>query len=102
MSSELLASRRMMAIVEEISERYANRLIIFDSPPLLATSEPVMLARHAGQIVLVVEADKTSRTTVRAALDMLGARQNVSLILNKNRLSLGSDEFGTYYSKYYG
>src|SRR5215470_4510054 len=65
MSSELLSSRRMIAIVEEISQRYGDRVIIFDAPPLLATSEPVMLARHAGQIILIVEVDQTSRASLR-------------------------------------
>src|SRR5262249_23454599 len=66
--SELLASARMARFVTDLSRRYPNRIIIFDSPPVLARTEPIVLAKHVGQVVLVVEAERTSRTAVDEAL----------------------------------
>ena len=68
MSTELLASERMRRLTQDISTRYRDRIIIFDTPPVLATSEPTALATHVGQVVFVVEANKTSRVAVQQAL----------------------------------
>src|SRR5206468_7896557 len=56
-STELLASEQMAALLRELSSRYPDRIIIFDSPPLLATTEARVLATHMGQIVMVVAAN---------------------------------------------
>src|SRR5579859_1128088 len=67
-ATELLASDAMRMLLRELAERYNNRIIIFDSPPLLAASEADVLASQMGQIVMVVEAGKTSEAVLRAAL----------------------------------
>src|SRR5579872_440465 len=48
--TELLASKRMADFVNDVSQRYADRIVIFDSPPVLARSEPIVLTRHVGQV----------------------------------------------------
>jgi len=60
-STELLASEQMASLLRELSSHYSDRIIIFDSPPLLATTEARVLATHMGQIVMVVAADATSQ-----------------------------------------
>ncbi|MFQ5534413.1 MAG: XrtA-associated tyrosine autokinase [Sphingomonadales bacterium] len=102
LTTELLASDRMRDIADEIVMRYPDRLIIFDSPPVLASSAPGTLASFVGQILFVVEADKTTASQVKAALMQINACENVSLILNKNRLASGSEMFASYYTQYYG
>ena len=61
-STELLASESMSQLVQELAQRYPDRVVLFDSPPLLATSEAVVLAGLMGQVVMVVEANKTTRS----------------------------------------
>lgn len=100
LAPEILSSNRAKAIAEEIAWRYSDRIVICDSPPLLATAEPGILIRYAGQIVVVVEADKTSQAALQAALDVIGPDADVSLILNKVRFRFGSQEFGSYYQSY--
>jgi len=51
----------MTRFVNDIAKRYADRIILFDSPPVLARSEAMVLAQHVGQVVFVVEAERTSR-----------------------------------------
>ena len=81
-ATELLASGAMGMLLQGLSARDPNRIIIFDSPPLLAASEAAALASQVGQIVVVVEAGKTTEAMLKSALDRLEA--NVAgLILNK-------------------
>lgn len=101
MAPELLASERMRTIMDELASRYSDRIIIFDSPPLLATSEPTVLARQVGQIIFVVEAERTSEVGVRTALGLIADCPEVAMVLNKSRSVLGTHSFGSYYS-YYG
>ena len=99
-SSELIASARMSRFIEEVAKRYADRIIIFDSPPVLARSEPLVLAQHAGQIILVVEAERTSRTAILEAVNLLGQNRIAGVILNKAPTVAVVDQFGERYSRY--
>jgi len=99
-SSELLASGRMARFVDDVSRRYADRIIIFDSPPVLARSEPIVLAKHVGQVVFVVEAERTSRTAVDEAIALLGPERIGGIVLNKAPSLPTSDGFGQHYRQY--
>ena len=66
-----------------MATRYPDRIIIFDSPPLLVTTESRVLASYMGQIVMVVEAGKTPREAVREALATIAANEIIGLVLNK-------------------
>lgn len=101
-ANELFASARMAEFIDEVAKRYHDRMIIFDSPPLLARSEPSVLATHMGQVVFVIEAESTSENAIREALGLLGGHKNVGLVLNKVQSLYGGERFGQYYSKYYG
>jgi exopolysaccharide/PEP-CTERM locus tyrosine autokinase len=90
-ATELLASSTMSALVCEIAHRYPDRIVIFDSPPLLLTSEARVLAAHMGQIAVVVEAEETTQRTVMDALAKLEGFNNVNLIYNKTRDLPGID-----------
>jgi protein-tyrosine kinase len=96
---ELLSSKRMAALLTEMTQRYADRFIIFDAPPCLASSEPSILADLVGQIVFVVEAHKTEREEIEAALRLISGCSNISLLLNKAD-TRNLEEFGSY-SAYY-
>jgi protein-tyrosine kinase len=96
-ATEVLASDAMYALTQELSERYPDRVIIFDSPPLLATSESRVLATLMGQVLVVVESVKTTQAMLNEALSHLNSDQQViGLLLNKVR-GKGS---GAYYSSY--
>jgi protein-tyrosine kinase len=82
-ATELLASDAMRALLQEMAERYHDRIIILDSPPLLAASEAGALASQMGQIVMVVEAGKTSEAALKAALDRIESSNVAGLLLNK-------------------
>jgi len=96
-ATELLASSTMSSLVNEIAHRYPDRVIIFDSPPLLLTSESRVLAGHMGQIVMVVEAQGTTQHAVKEALRQLEGCSNVNLIYNKARDIPGIEETYDYH-----
>lgn len=100
-STELLASDRMNLFADEISERYKDRIIIFDSPPLLLTTQSLVLAQIAGQIVLVVEAETTPQNVVSQSVSKLANCDVVITLLNKTRkepdlygLNIGYGKYG--------
>lgn len=95
-STELLASQDMLRLVDELAGRYADRVVIFDAPPLLLTSEAVVLSGLMGQMVFVVLADRTPRAVVRDALSLLDANKPIGLVLNKTRRVPG-DSYGYGY-----
>ena len=98
-ATELLASDAMTALVEEMGRRYPDRVIIFDSPPLLLTTESRVLATHMGQIVMVVQAEKTLQSQVRHALTTIEACPVKMLVLNQAR---GGDQAAYGYGYGYG
>ncbi|MEX0758940.1 MAG: AAA family ATPase [Tistlia sp.] len=80
--TDLFGSPAMTRLLEELSNRYPDRLILFDAPPILATHDPMVLSKQIQQILMVVEAGKTTEATIRTALDVLGHRDRLSLVLN--------------------
>jgi len=99
-ATDLFGSEDMRRLVTDIASRYTDRIIIFDAPPLLASTEPVALAEHAGQVVMVIDAERTSRTAINSALDLLETEQNVNLVLNKTTVKNRTEQFGSYYEAY--
>lgn len=96
-ATELLASQSMSALLDEIANRYPDRIVIFDSPPLLLTSESRVLASQMGQIVLVVEAESTTQNAVKEVLRQLKSCSNINLIYNKAKTLSNGDYYGQYY-----
>jgi protein-tyrosine kinase len=96
-ATELLASQTMHTFVTEVANRYPDRIVIFDSPPLLLTSEAQVLASYMGQIALVVESETTTQHAVKESLRQLEGCSNVSIIYNKTREFPGIEETYDYH-----
>lgn len=96
-ATELLASESMQRLVDELASRYPDRILVFDAPPLLSSTESRVLATHMGQILLVVEADRTPQASVKQALMAIEQCPVVMTVLNK----IERAESGSYYG-YYG
>ncbi len=100
-ATELLASDAMIQLLDEMASRYADRIIIFDSPPLLVTTESRVLASHMGQIVIVVEAEKTTLSTVKQALSTIETCPVRMTLLNKGARASVGNYYGYYgYGRY--
>ncbi len=93
-STEILASSAMKQFMAEVSSRYKDRVIIIDSPPLLAATQGEVLASLVGQVIMVVESDKTPQHVVKEAVEKLSSCEVVGCVLNKSRKGFG---MGYYY-----
>ncbi|OQW73826.1 MAG: exopolysaccharide biosynthesis protein [Proteobacteria bacterium ST_bin13] len=95
--TELLASDRTPALLQQLLDADPRRIVIFDSPPALAASPAATLALHVGQIMLVVRADKTSEGDLREAVGLLDGCAHIQLVLNSVAYAPGGRRFGSYY-----
>lgn len=102
-ATELLASDAMVKLVDDMAKRYSDRVIIFDSPPLLLTTEARVLATHMGQIVVVVRAGVTLQSDVKQALATIEECQVKLMLLNQaTSLFKGTAPYGYGYGYGYG
>jgi receptor protein-tyrosine kinase len=98
-SPVLFSSQEMIRLIQNLGRRYADRLLVLDAPPCLSTSDPAVLAPVVGQILFVVEAERTQRGEIEASLDLLQACPTIALVLNKQQVS-SRYTFGAYSSYY--
>jgi protein-tyrosine kinase len=92
---ELFSSNQMAVVMAEMTRRFADRYIIIDTPPCMASSDAAALAPLVGQIVFIVEAGHTQQMEIEASLSMLSACSRISLLLNKSD-TLSGEHFGSY------
>lgn len=100
LTAELFGSLRMQYVLEELGGRDRRRLLVFDSSPLLVTSESQALVAHMGQIVMVVAAARTPRHAVSTALQNVNDSQYVGMVLNMSRLPATENYYDSYYGQY--
>jgi protein-tyrosine kinase len=79
---ELIGSNKMKSLVADLKARYADRYIILDSSPLLATTEPSVLNEMADGILLVIKSGDTPRESVQQALKLLDKKKIIGVVLN--------------------
>lgn len=101
-ATELLASNRMESVARSLANIADQPIVIFDSPPLLQTSEASVVATLAGQVLVVVRAGQTSQQAVLSALGMLGGERAVNLVLNQATESGNDYNYGHEYGYGYG
>jgi protein-tyrosine kinase len=93
-ATELLSSMRMREIVRLLAPRGGRRIALFDSPPLLMSTESHALAAHVAQVVLVVRADVTPQKAVLQAIDALGEGKQIGLVLNQSNTAAEVNYYG--------
>jgi len=97
--TELLASARTETLLAQLEAGAPGRILILDSPPVLAASPAAVLAGHVGQTIMVVRADETLESALRDAIGLMGACPHIQLLLNGVKYSPGGRRFGTYYGQ---
>src|SRR6516225_2970685 len=97
---ELFSSNKMTMLMAEMTRKFADRYIIIDTPPCMASSDAAALAPVVGQIVFIVEAHHTQLVEIEASLSMLSGCPRISLLLNKSDTTAG-EHFGSYKYYYY-
>lgn len=97
--TEYLASARTEELLRRLTEGRPDRIILFDSPPLLAASPAAVLASHAALALLVVRADRTAESALRDAASLLKGGPQVQLLLNGVRFARSGRRFGSYHAQ---
>lgn len=96
-SAELLASAQMEVLCKRLSSGNAQRIVIFDSSPLLLTAEAPILSGHVGQVVMVVQANKTLQQAVMQSISKLDPSKAIGLVLNRADRSGDGHSYGYGY-----
>lgn len=92
---ELLTGRGPNLLLGELAQRYPEHVIVMDSAPCLASTDPVALAPLASEVVFVVEAEHTQQGEIETSLGLLSGCRKISLLLNKAPVG-ASEHFGSY------
>jgi len=104
---ELIGSNKMKSLVQDLKARYDDRFIIFDSSPILPTTEPSVLNKMVDGIIMVIMSGKTPRESVTQAIKVLDKEKILGIVLNNLefktnamiRKHFGSDRY--YYNYNY-
>lgn len=96
LASELLSSDTMMKLIADLSNRYPERIIVMDCPPIMQTTEAAILVDHAGQIVFVVSEEQTRQGVVVQALRLIDNEKKVGVLLNKSTTRFGHYDYYNY------
>jgi exopolysaccharide/PEP-CTERM locus tyrosine autokinase len=99
--AELLSSGKMSALLQEVYERYGDRMIIIDTPPPQLTAETKALSGKVDGIILVIKYGSTPRDSVTELIARLGEKKIIGSIINNFDLR-SSGYYGKYFDKYYG
>ncbi|HED16875.1 MAG TPA: chromosome partitioning ATPase [Gammaproteobacteria bacterium] len=94
--TELLASSRMAMITEELSRRYPDRIILFDTPPVLAATETASIMHHMGQVIVVVESSRTPTDVIKSCIAHIDDDKVIGMVLNKSRFHGKTGYYGGY------
>jgi protein-tyrosine kinase len=95
-ATEMLASSSMAQLLDELANKYSDRVIVFDTPPLLSTTESLALASNMGQVVMVVEAYRTQVQLIKQAFAAVETHPVVMSMLNKYNGPRSGEGYGYY------
>jgi len=94
--AEYLASGATADVLDRLTMGVPDRIVIFDTPPALAAAPAAELAKHVGQVVLVARADRTGRSALEDACQLLSSCSDIKLLLNAANFSPSGRRFGNY------
>ena len=101
-SAELLAQEKMRLMLDEIQTIFPNHTVIIDSPPVLATSDPMVLSRQVDGVMMIIRAGKTPKEYLSKALGALNSGRVLGIVLNGADYGLGSKYYYYYSSNGHG
>lgn len=101
-ASELLAKEKMRRLIEEVHSEFPGHMVVIDSPPVLATPDPMVLSRFVDGVIMVIRAGKTPKDYLAKALSSFSSSKILGIVLNGADLGLGSKYYYYYSSNGHG
>jgi len=101
-ASELLAKDKMRRMIEEVHAEFPGHMVVIDSPPVLATPDPLVLSRLVDGVIMVIRARKTPKDYLAKALSAFSTNKILGIVLNGADLGIGSKYYYYYSSNGHG
>ena len=98
--AELVGSEKMRNLIKTVQSQYANRYIIIDSPPIMSTTEPIILSEMVDGVIVVVHAGKTPRDLVQRSIESINKEKILGIVVNQIEAKPSSYYYKRYYHYY--
>lgn len=86
-SSEVLSSRKVTGLITEFRDRYAERIVIFDLPPLLGTDDAMIMLSQVDCVLVVVGNGMVSKTDLTESMRYVDTNKLLGTVLNKAKIT---------------
>lgn len=81
-TAEIISSPRMTALARELKSRYLDRIVIYDMPPLLTSSDTLGFLPNVDAVLLVARCGQTTKVELERSASLLGNKAIVGTLLN--------------------
>ena len=98
--AELIGSRKMKELIKDLRQNGDDQFVLIDSPPVLSTSEPLLLSELVDGVILVVMAGQVPKAAVRRVIDTLGREKIIGIVFNQKNLKPSKHYYDRYYRYY--
>ena len=95
-SSEVLSSRKVSNLITEFRERYPERIVIFDLPPLLGSDDAMIMLKQVDCVLVVVGNGMVSKTDLEESMRYVDQDKLLGTILNKAKISQSQKGYYEY------
>jgi capsular exopolysaccharide synthesis family protein len=95
--SEIIGSKKMKELLKSLHELFEDAYIVIDSPPILATPEPILLSNLVDGVIMVVKADHTPKGAVRKAIGLIGREKIIGIVYNQKDAKYSVNYYNGYY-----
>lgn len=99
--AELLSSAKMKELTKELSKRYDDRIIIFDTPPIMVAAESSILASLVDGVILVVREGASKKTEIQKAIDSIGRNKILGMVYNAQTINMIDKSYSKRYDYYH-
>jgi protein-tyrosine kinase len=82
-SAEMLASKKVKGLIDDLRTRYESRIVIFDLPPILNTDDAMVILPHIDCVLLVVANGMSTQAEIEETLHHLPKEKLLGVVLNK-------------------
>ena len=98
--AELIGSKRMKELLRNLREYSDDTFILIDSPPVLSTSEPLLLSELVDGVILVVKSGQVPKAAVRRVVSSIGREKIIGVVFNQKDLKPSKHYYDRYYRYY--
>lgn len=96
---ELISSKRMKSLIKELKQRYMDRYIIIDTPPILSFAEGISIGSYVDGIIFVVQQGRAQKKTIENSLNVIKGLNILGVVFN-NSISANLEGHYSYYYNY--